>query len=74
MTTRNSSHRISQTVSGALGHQAMDMGPGYTTWNAGVGYALTDNVSFDVRYWDTAKDKFGDISSSRVVGGLKVVF
>ncbi|WP_293353577.1 TorF family putative porin [Phenylobacterium sp.] len=62
------------SVSGALGHQAVDIGPGYTTWNAGVGYALTDHIGLDVRYWDTAKDKFGDISSSRVVGGLKVVF
>lgn len=62
------------SVSGALGRQTVDIGPSYTTWNAGIGYALTNHVGLDVRYWDTAKDKFGDISSSRIVGGLKVVF
>jgi uncharacterized protein (TIGR02001 family) len=62
------------SVSGALGHQSVDIGPGYTTWNAGVGFALNDHVSFDLRYWDTAKDKFGKISSSDVVAGVKVAW
>lgn len=62
------------SVSGALGRQDIQVGPGYTTWNAGLGYALTDNISLDLRYWDTAKDKFGAISEGRVVGGIKFVW
>jgi uncharacterized protein (TIGR02001 family) len=62
------------SMSAALGHQAIDVGPGYTTWNAGVGYQLTDNIGLDLRYHDTAKDKFGDISEGRVVAGLKLVW
>jgi len=62
------------SVSGAVGHQSVDIGPSYTTWNAGVGFALTDHIGFDVRYWDTAKDKFGSISKARVVGAVKLTF
>lgn len=62
------------SVSGALGHQYVDIGPGYTTWNAGVSYALTDHIGLDLRYHDTAKDKFGKISEGRVVGGIKLTF
>ena len=62
------------SVSGALGRQDIEVGPGYTTWNAGVGYALTDHIGLDLRYWDTAKDKFGAISEGRVVGGIKFVW
>jgi uncharacterized protein (TIGR02001 family) len=62
------------SLSGALGRQDIEVGPGYTTWNAGIGYALTDNIGLDLRYWDTAKDKFGDISEGRVVGGVKFTF
>ncbi|WP_430425526.1 TorF family putative porin [Phenylobacterium sp.] len=62
------------SVSGALGRQDIEVGPGYTTWNAGIGYALTDHIALDLRYWDTAKDKFGAISEGRVVGGIKFVW
>ena len=62
------------SVSGALGRQDIEVGPGYTTWNAGIGYALTDHIGLDLRYWDTAKDKFGAISEGRVVGGIKFVW
>lgn len=61
-------------MSAALGHQSIDVGPGYTTWNAGLGYQLTDNIGLDLRYHDTAKDKFGAISEGRVVAGLKLVW
>jgi uncharacterized protein (TIGR02001 family) len=61
-------------VSGVVGRQTRDVGPSYTTWNAAVGYGLNDQIAFELRYWDTAKDKYGDISSARVVAGFKVVF
>ncbi|MDY6922651.1 MAG: TorF family putative porin [Pseudomonadota bacterium] len=60
------------TVSGAIGYQALDVNDDYTTWNAGVAYALTDNVAIDVRYHDTDVD--GPLSEDRFVGALKVFF
>ena len=62
------------TVSGALGHQTVQLASNYTTWNLGVAYALTSNVSVDVRYWDTDKHSFGDNYGSRGVVTLKATF
>jgi uncharacterized protein (TIGR02001 family) len=65
------------TVSAALGYQQQDGGVDYTTWNAGVGFALTDHISLDVRYWDTDVSKTDDPLSygdARVVGGIKLAF
>ncbi|MFN3932447.1 MAG: TorF family putative porin [Brevundimonas sp.] len=60
------------TVSGAVGYQALDVNDDYTTWNAGVAYALTENVAIDVRYHDTDVD--GPLSEDRFVGALKFFF
>ena len=60
------------TVSGAVGHQALDVNADYATWNAGVAYAFSDNVAIDVRYHDT--DVTGPLSDDRVVGALKFLF
>ena len=60
------------TVSAAVGYQALDVNDDYTTWNAGVAYAVTDNLAIDVRYHDTDVD--GPLSEDRVVGALKVFF
>lgn len=60
------------TVSGAVGHQALDVNADYATWNAGVAYAFSDNVAIDVRYHDT--DMTGPLSDDRVVGALKFLF
>ena len=62
------------SVSGALGRQQVKGTADYTTWNAGVGYALTDNIGVDLRYFDTDEHGFGAIYDSRVVVGLKLVF
>jgi uncharacterized protein (TIGR02001 family) len=62
------------SISGALGHQQLK-GPGdYTTWNAGVGYALTDHFSIDLRYLDTDEHSFGKIYDSRFVATIKATF
>lgn len=62
------------SLSGAIGRQYV-VGPAdYTTWNVGVGYALTDHIGFDLRYWDTDEHGFGDIYKSRVVFGIKASF
>ena len=62
------------TVSGALGYQQVKGPADYTSWNLGVGYALTDHIGLDVRYFDTDEHKFGSIYDSRVVGGIKLVW
>jgi len=60
------------TVSGAIGHQSLDVNADYATWNAGVAYAFTDNIVVDLRYHDTDVD--GPLSDDRVVGALKLLF
>lgn len=60
------------SVSGALGHQQVKGPADYTTWNVGVGYALSGNIGFDLRYIDTSEHKLGSIYDSRIVGGIKV--
>ncbi|WP_439477902.1 TorF family putative porin [Brevundimonas sp.] len=60
------------TVSGAVGHQSLDVNADYATWNAGIAYAFTDHVAIDVRYHDT--DVVGPLSDDRVVGALKFLF
>lgn len=60
------------TVSGAVGHQALDVNADYATWNAGVAYAISDNVAVDLRYHDT--DVTGPLSDDRVVTALKFLF
>ena len=65
------------TVSGALGRQEQDGGLDYTTWNVGLGYALTDHVTFDVRYVDTNASNAADPlgwGDGRVVGGVKLIW
>lgn len=61
------------TVSGAYGKQWLDVSTDYTTWNAGVAYALTDNLVLDVRYFDTDVDDVA-IAQDRIVGTIKVLF
>ena len=60
------------TVSGAVGHQALNVNDDYTTWNAGLAYALTDHVAIDVRYHDT--DVTGPLSDDTTVATLKFLF
>lgn len=62
------------SVSAALGYQQVQGPADYMTWNAGVGYAFTDNLAVDVRYHDTDAHSFGKIYGSRLVGGLKFIF
>lgn len=73
----NATVTIPQTkfsLSGALGHQSIDEAGDYTTWNLGVGYAITDKIGVDVRYFDTDVHEFGKLYDSRVVAGLKLTF
>lgn len=60
------------TISGAVGHQWLNVTDDYTTWNLGLAYALTDNLAVDVRYHDTDVD--GPLTDDRFVVGLKASF
>jgi uncharacterized protein (TIGR02001 family) len=58
------------SVSGAVAQQDFSGGD-YTTWNVGVGYALAENVSLDVRYSDTDLDN-NDLADGRIVVSFRV--
>lgn len=60
------------TVTGAYGQQSLDVNDDYTTWNAGVVWAFTDSLAFDVRYHDTDVD--GPLSDDRAVVSVKYLF
>jgi uncharacterized protein (TIGR02001 family) len=65
------------SVSGAVGHQALEGDGDYETWNLGLGYAINDVFGLDLRYWDTSVDESNDpakLASARVVVGLKAAF
>lgn len=65
------------TISGAIGRQDQDGGLDYTTWNIGVGFALTDHVGLDLRYVDTDASSTADplgYGDGRVVGGIKLTW
>jgi len=63
------------SVSGAVGRQEVETGIDYTTWNLGVGYAITPKIGLDVRYWDTdANTPTLDEDDPRVVASIKVTF
>ena len=62
------------TLSGAVGQQTIKNYKDYSTWNVGLAYALTDNLSADLRYHDTSEHDLGKIYDSRVVVSLKAAF
>lgn len=60
------------SASGALGHQTIDAGSDYTTWNAGVRYAVAENAALDLRYHDTDADNSGGAADSRIVFSFSI--
>lgn len=62
------------TISGAIGRQYLLSDFDYTTWNVGAAYALTGNLTLDLRYHDTDEHDFGQIYESRAVASLKAAF
>jgi uncharacterized protein (TIGR02001 family) len=63
------------TASGALGRQLITTGGSYTTWNAGLGFAITKNFGVDVHYYDTEdQSHLGKLHGSHVVGAIKASF
>jgi uncharacterized protein (TIGR02001 family) len=62
------------SVSGAVGRQQISRAKDYSTWNLGLGYAATERLGFDLRYFDTDGHSLGDAYKGRVVIGLKASF
>lgn len=58
------------SISGAVAQQDFSGGD-YTTWNAGVSYAVAENVSLDLRYSDTDLDN-NDLADGRFVASFRV--
>jgi len=61
------------TLSGALGSQDVSYDGDYTTWNLGLGMALSERLTLDARYWDTDAAEFGEIYEERFTVGLKAL-
>ena len=66
-------HAEKLSLSGAVGIQTFEDADEYTTWNVGLGYALTDKLGIDVRYHGTDVDDV-DLYDDRVVASLKATF
>ena len=62
------------SFSGSVGRQEIEKAASYTTWNIGASYLITDNLSLDLRYYDTDEHGFGDQYGSRGVAAIKVAF
>jgi uncharacterized protein (TIGR02001 family) len=70
------------TVSGAVGYQALDKKKaginGYTTWNIGATYPVTDHFGVDFRYWGTDSKATNfytkTFAGDRIVATLKASF
>ncbi|MET4684697.1 TorF family putative porin [Brevundimonas faecalis] len=58
------------SISGAVGHQWLDVSSDYAAWNLGATYALTDHLAVDVRYHDLDNPQ----ADARVTAGLKASF
>jgi uncharacterized protein (TIGR02001 family) len=70
------------SISGAVGYQSLDKDKaglsGYTTWNIGIGYPITDHFAIDLRYWGTDSHASNfytkTFAGDRLVGTLKATF
>jgi uncharacterized protein (TIGR02001 family) len=70
------------SISGGVGYQALDKDKagisGYTQWNVGVGYPITDHFGIDLRYFGTdnsATDFYTrSFAGQRLVATLKATF
>ncbi|MDI1365542.1 MAG: TorF family putative porin [bacterium] len=62
------------SASAAVGHQDIDMGASYSTWNVGATYAINDKLAVDLRYSDTDAHNIGKVFGDRVTVSLKAAF
>lgn len=57
-----------------LGRREQDNAPDYTGWNAGLAYAVTDVVEFDLRWHDTDLNTPGDQYAGALVAAVNLAF
>ncbi|BEV02314.1 TorF family putative porin [Novosphingobium olei] len=62
------------TASAAVGHQDVRDAFNYTTWNAGVSYAVMKGATLAVRYHDTDATFIGRKAKARLVGSFSLAF
>jgi hypothetical protein len=62
------------SVSANVARRTRDGGPDYTAFNAGASYAITPNITADLRYYDTAQSRLGTIYEPRLVASARVHF
>ena len=58
----------------AIGRREQDNSLDYTAWNAGVTYALTDNLDADLRYYATDADVPGEQYADGLVAAITLAF
>ena len=62
------------SISANVARRARDGGPDYTAFNAGASYAVTSNLTADLRYYDTAQSRLGAIYAPRLVASARLHF
>jgi len=58
----------------AIGRREQDNAVDYTGWNAGLTYAVSRNLDFDLRWYDTDADVPGEQYAGALVAGVTVAF
>lgn len=66
------SNRLSGTA--AVGRRGQDNSVDYSAWNAGITYDLTDNLDFDLRWYDTDAGVPTETYDSALVAAISVYF
>jgi hypothetical protein len=62
------------SLSANISRRQRDGAPDYTAFNAGATYAITRNLSAELRYYDTAQGRLGAIYRPRLVAALRARF
>jgi hypothetical protein len=62
------------SASANISRRERDNGDDYTAFNAGASYAITRNLTADLRYYDTARSRLGVIYEPRLVASARVNF
>jgi hypothetical protein len=62
------------SLSANVARRTRDGGPDYVAFNAGASYAITGNVTAELRYYDTAQSRIGVIYKPRLVASARLHF
>lgn len=62
------------SLSANVARRTRDGGPDYTAFNAGASYTITNSLTADLRYYDTAQSRLGVIYRPRLVASARLHF